>query len=389
MEELLLQILSDHLAGRKTHLSHDADVPALARLAKAQQVEAIVYAQCPRLPAPSLHTAYNAAAFYYANRSVAVQQVQDAFDRNGIPFFFVKGFRVARFYPAPCLRTMGDCDLIVFDGYMEKAIGVMEDLGFSGRLATPHEWIGLKQWMCFEIHDRLVAEDEHTPAKQRTFFNACTPYLNDGVPDDSFHFLYMIEHIRKHFIHSGAGIRLFFDLAVVMQNAPSLRWEWIAEKLDEIELSGFAGAVFSLIESWFGVRAPIPFEKLDPAFEKEVREKVFKDGVFGKNNAENERNYMRDVFRRGKGPLFIQRLLFFFCNLFPSYQSMKTYPGISYLAGRPYLLPAAYLHRFFLLLSRRDKKQTRETIRAGLMPKSELAARRRFLEQMGLGDQES
>ena len=388
MEKLLLRILSDHLAGRKTDLPFDTDLSALTKMAKEQQVDAIVYAQCPDLPDPSFATAYSAAVFYYVNRKHTIAQIQKVLRQNGIDSFLVKGFCVARYYPVPELRTMGDCDFIMAPEDTARAAALMELQGFHGAFVAPHEWVGTRQWMCFEIHGALVNDDERAPAKQQAFFNDYSPYLHDGELDPSFHFLYLIEHLRKHFLNTGVGIRPFFDLAVIIQNAQDLRWQWINETLQSIDLMRFARVVFSLLEAWFGVRAPIIGETLDPALEEEVRTKIFKDGAFGKSNEENERIYQRDVLRRGKGPLFWRRIVYFWHNLFPSYESMKEYRGISYLDGRPYLLPLAYLHRFALLLFRRDKKQTLDTVSAGFMKKEELSRRQRLLRQMGLDERE-
>ena len=86
----------------------------------------------------------------------------------------------------------------------------------------------------------------------------------------------------------------------------------------------------------------------------------------------------------GKGPLFIRKIVMISKEVFLGYGRMKRYPGISYLDGRPWLLPAAWIHRFVILLKRKDKTQSLETFKLNTIPKRDLESPKEFLEKIGL-----
>lgn len=379
---ILLTILSDHLHGRKTTLPADTDLAALAELARRHQVDGIVYMQCGSPPIPSMAEAYSAAAYYYANRTRAMAAVAEAFAEPPIPFFTVKGLNVAKCYPVPALRTMGDCDIVVPPSHFHAAMERMQSIGFESESETvTHEWSGTGRGIHVEVHDQLVQNVKTVSAAQAAFFNDFMPYVTDGVLDRNFHYLFLLAHLRKHWVGSGAGVRQFFDLAAILQNGEPLDFEWIEEKLALLGLTGLAHICFSLIERWFSVEVPVEFDRLGDEDAARVTEIVLQNGVFGEGDAHDGQ---RSRYAMTRGPLWLKNLLFLIRSVFLPYKELKRYPGIAYLDGRPWLLPAAWVHRFFLLLKRRDTAKTRETLEQNIISHAELDERKAYLHDLGI-----
>ena len=379
---ILLDVLSDHLHKRKTVLPADADLTALAGMARRQQVDGIVYVQCGYPPIPSLAEAYSAATYYYANRTRMMAKIKAAFTKQQIPFFTVKGLTVAKYYPIPALRTMGDCDVVVPPARMQDAIEAMRSLGFEGADEIHHH-----EWSCdggglhFEVHDQLEQDLKTVSKAQQTFFNDFMPYLTEGELDRNFHFLFLLSHLRKHWVGSGVGVRQFFDLAAILQNGEPLDFVWIEEKLRELDMTDLAHVCYSLIERWFGVCVPVEFERLGDADAVRVTEVVLQNGVFGTGDLHDGR---KSRYALSKGPLWFKNLVFLFQSVFLPYKELKRYEGITYLDGRPWLLPAAWVHRFFLLLKRRDMSKTRETLQQNIVSKDDLETRKDYLQKLGI-----
>ena len=239
--------------------------------------------------------------------------------------------------------------------------------------------------MHFEFHDRLTDSDARTD-EQQSFFNDFMPYVKDNALDWNFHFLFLIMHLRKHFMNSGVGLRQFMDIAVVAKNRKDLDWGWIEDKLQELKLQKFAHACFSLIEDWFNITVPVQFTKLDEELTVEVTEKILNNGVFGFADEDNRDNRVSNILIQSGESIQKNRFNFLICSLFPSYEIMKDYPGCGFLDGRPYLLPIAWIRRFVYILGKHDNIDRTRTITVTFKSTADLEKRKTFLEQMGILD---
>lgn len=383
----LLRILADHLAQRPTQPPEDVDWEALFRLAQMHQVSGIVYAQCkhdiPKDKQAAFKSKYSATLFYYANRVRDMSEVGAAFSAAGIPYCAVKGLEVARYYPAPALRTMGDCDIVVSPDDTARAIEAMRRLGFQDEEEV-HAWTCEKDGRMYELHNVLVNSGEFAPEVQKAFFNGFMPYVHDNELDWNFHFLFLIMHLRKHFLNGGVGLRQFFDLAVLIVRGPELDWDWIERKAKELYLEKFLYVCCFLLAAWFDARAPIAYEPLDGEMARTITRMVIKNGVFGYSNEENQENHRKSALIHADGPKWIKRMKMLVESTFPAYSVMRNYSGCAYVDGRPYLLPIAWLQRFGILLTRRDKAATSRVIRGIFTPTHVLDDRQELLNRIGI-----
>ena len=119
-------------------------------------------------------------------------------------------------------------------------------------------------------------------------------------------------------------------------------------ELSKLELLDFTRACLGFCREWFGVSVPLCLCQNEPDLEflEEATEKIFLDGTFGLDNKENETGHeAKEIRRSGKlyqrtaCRLAVQRL-------FPSYEDMQLVPWYSFVDGKPWLLPWAWMYRW-------------------------------------------
>ena len=330
-QSFFIEILKNHLAGAETRPSANIDWKTILSFAKIHQVEGIVYFQCKRfIPADVnsfLDQKLSATLYYYKNRERDFKDIKVAFDSAGIECIAVKGMDVAACYPVPALRTMGDLDVVVHREDKEKAGKVLESLGYyHGERAPDYDWSYDRNRMHVELHHQLFYYEPGRSLKQADFFNHCWEYVEDGKLNWSFHFMFVLAHLRKHMVNSGAGFRMFMDVAAMIKNAPGLNWEWIEETLRQLGMWKFSQICFALCERWYDVKAPLRFGEIDDIFAEEASEKTFQDGVFGFNNEDNRNNVaINSILTHGKARK-LSRTQMVIHHLFPKYMHMRYIP---------------------------------------------------------------
>ena len=245
-----------------------------------------------------------------------------------------------------------------------------------------HEWPCERNGLHFELHDLLIKNDEQATKKQLRFFRDLMPYVKENTLDWNYHFLFMIAHLRKHFLFSGVGIRQFMDIAVLIKDGPDLDWKWIEKKLGELEMRRFAHACYSLIEYWFGITPPISFKRMDGL--EEMTEKIIGNGVFGEADPDNKKNWVRNFLIMEKRPVWVNRIVLLKKNFFPGYDFMVDYPGCGFIENRKYLIPFAWIVRFGRLIRPGEHKKAVNTIRRALLSRHELKDHSERIRKMGL-----
>ena len=388
-QSIFIKILSDHLNHRPTDAFKDLDWPVISNLAHIHNVEGIVYFQCKELMPENIKSKHE-QAFYstlydFSNRRQLMKNVAHSLVEERLAFITVKGLGVAQYYPHPELRTMGDCDLIVHRKNFSGTIRVLQSLGFSGsNITSVQQWGGDFQNYHFEVHDRLVQEGEYATIRQAAFFNDYDRYVYNNSLDVSFHFLYLLMHLRKHFLNHGVGIRQFMDLAVMIREEQELDWSWIRVQLHKLELQKFADVCYALIDRWFHIEVPVDYTLLSEKDYDQITVKILKNGVFGFHDLDNRKANAYTALLKAKGPMIIRRCSILLKSIFLSYELMRGYEGCEFVDGRPWLMPVAWAKRLFFIISRKDNTSTVNVIKNNLTTNSSLDERQRLLQKMGL-----
>lgn len=383
-QEFVIRMLSDHLYGMKTSSPDETlDWCSLASIAKSHEISGILYRQCrdflPKEMKAELERQFGFALFQYTRRQDEEKRIDSALSEKSIPHFFIKGSAVAAFYPVPALRTMGDSDLVIQGENRETVDVILKQLGFICVSKDNYQ----KQALKLEVHDHLVHAGSIVSCEMAEFFNTVWAYVEDGKLDWSFHFLFLLVHLRGHFTGAGVGLRQFMDLAVIMKHDLGLNWPWIQERLTEFDLLPFAKNVFALNEKWFSVKSPIDTSDIQDSFLDEATDFIIRNGVFGSKNEENRAGYLARDHADARFPVFYM-LRNAWGKVFIPYRYMITMPQYAFLKGRPLLLPAAWFYRGYYTIRTKGTKLPVHALRSSFTTNDAIQRRAELLKEWGI-----
>lgn len=386
-QNALLKILGGFLTGAAYLPEGETDWEALLETAKAHQIAGIVFDQCadviPEALLPKFEKAYLKGLSDYTNKERVLKRIDAAFTENGIPYLLFKGMETAALYPFPALRTMGDIDILVHEEDKERAADLMTGLGLTpANNREDMEWCFVKNGMEFELHHRLLYDETANSDPAKELCDRAWEYASpagDGsaryVLDPSYHYVFTLLHLKKHILNQGAGLRQFADAAVWERNGRTDP-EKVTLMLQKTGADRFAAVVSELCRRWF------TGEKDETVFSDDFYEKatatILANGVFGEQNAENAGNHMlNNVRTKGKFLTFLEQL-------FPSYQDFYYVPHYSFIQGRPYLLPAAWIYRFYRAIRYRKLGESGKLL-AGIAGSGEkMTEREKILKVWGI-----
>ena len=358
-QQFFLDTLADYLWERKTNPPEGLDWKQVVTYARSHQVEGIFWKQCkdyllsnPQLEEIKglLETASAKTLFFYANNRQAFNEITAEFKKERVRFFFIKGMDVATLYSVPAYRTMGDMDIVMPFSDRERSHDILTRLGYmcgEGERVKVYR----RGQTNLEIHDQLVNSENIEAQVRRAYFNDYWKYVREnngiGVLDWSFHFLFLIEHTKQHFSANGVGFRQFMDIAVTAKNQKGLNWSWIEQELRRIDLWEFASTAFAFCNKWWGVDVPLGLKNLDENFYYESTEFVFKNGVFGFDNENSSIHLVEKQMRVASLPKFLQIVRVVITKVCISYSAAVMLPYLSFVNGKKYLLPFAWIYRVF------------------------------------------
>ena len=156
--------------------------------------------------------------------------------------------------------------------------------------------------------------------------------------------MFLILHLRKHFMNSGVGFRHFFDIAVLTSRGPEFNWNWIKDELEKLNLWAFTERVFALNEYWFDVKPPVAINPPPLSFFTSATELIRKNGIFGFDNEENASLAAVNA-TRGEQNKRIGMIKSAMRGLFPPYKNLITVSHYAYLKNKLWLLPFVWIHR--------------------------------------------
>lgn len=353
---------------------NEVNIDLLKECAKAHGIEAIIYHVTKD---KAFRSSFAAAAYMSTNRSNEMRNI--SVHLQDLDYFWVKGTAVAECYPVPMLRTMGDLDLVIHVEDRDKVDKVFNELGYTRDLVTKdHEWKYDKNGISIEVHDNLIHPEAVNISKQETFFNDCWRYVDDHCLDWNFHFLFLVSHIRKHFMNKGAGIRQFLDIAFILKSR-ELDWDWIVEKATEIELIDFLRATLSFCKRCFDVELPIEVADMDEESYLFSADKILRDGVFGFDNEENLAASSVNDYRVSG---FWGMLKNAKRQLFPSYWVLRNSAKYKYVDGKPYLMPIVWIYRLFVKML--SMKSSMKKLKNSFATDEQISKREQLYREWGL-----
>lgn len=390
-----IQVLSDFINKKQTESLTNIDWNEVMTLAKKHQVGGIIYYQCKnfiddQVVKSNMLKMFGYSLFYVQKMKNNYEEVKSKLKCRDIQFVLVKGFEIAKLYPEPALRTMGDIDLLVHGKDFQFVADVFLELGFHYGKKTPHEITFKKNNIYYEIHEFMIDKPADADELRKSFYNDYWDYLvadscyGEQRLDWSFHFMYLLQHMRQHILWEGIGFRQFMDMAIIIRNISDLDWKFIVESAKKVEMYDFLQMVLALVEKWFDVKALIDVLPLSNELYTYVTDKTFAGGVFGFCDEENKISTFENEYRESNRSLISMKILNISRILFPSYSSMVKSEHYSFLKGHPCLLPCAWIYRCFYSWKHKNFEQVKKLKRIVKVNKRALDKRRSDIEMWKL-----
>lgn len=280
-------------------------------------------------------------------RDEDMKSLIDLLNKNGIDHLLFKGYIVKDLYTVPELRTYGDIDFAIRRESRGKCNAMMLKNGYCPLEDWEPVYSYEKNSEHYEIHTELLDSNLNNNADYQGYFRDFwkhTVHVDQHIYtlDPEYHLLYLLMHIAKHVYGSGAGIRMYLDIAFYLRAyREQIDWDHFQHEVHTLKIDRFVNTVFTAVERWFEIKSPIPLKAVDNAFMDEFLTFTLNGGVFGHNSKSAK---LSEVRKNSKGGS-VKRADTLLKRAFPSADTIKS--RYTYLDGKPWLLPVAWVHRFF------------------------------------------
>lgn len=280
-------------------------------------------------------------------RDEDMKSLIDLLNKNGIDHLLFKGYIVKDLYTVPELRTYGDIDFAIRRESRGKCNTMMLKNGYRPLDDWEPVYSYEKNNEHYEIHTELLDSNLNNNADYQGYFRDFwnhTVHVDQHTytPDPEYHLLYLLMHIAKHVYGSGAGIRMYLDIAFYLRAyREQIDWDHFQHEVHTLKIDRFVNTVFTAVEKWFDIKSPIPLKAVDNSFMDEFLTFTLNGGVFGHNSKAAK---LSEVRKNSKGGS-VKRADTLLKRAFPSADTIKS--RYTYLDGKPWLLPVAWVHRFF------------------------------------------
>lgn len=387
-EKLLVAICNAYFNGTQLPLSADIDYNYLYTLAAHHNLLGVChYMLYSRKEPPAdflrlLKADFEEYIFAYQCQNNVKSQLDKLLCKNEIKHCFFKGAVLRELYPLPETRAMGDIDILIDEKNQDTVKSLLTKNGFICGAQNGQVCDYIKNNVLIEMHTKLFEDNE---VDGKLFENPFEYAHGDAcclTLDAEYHLAYMIAHTANHLKYTGAGIRFVLDLAV-WQSKNKIDYDKLFDMLDSINLSTFGKALLSVCGKWFGFGEDFGIDT------DKLEKYLVSDGVFGSLKDSKSSTVSRLIQLKAlsedegtlkKSPLRLKLEL-----AFPSYEALRKASYIKFLNGRRYLLPMAWMYRFFYNLKNR-RHHMLETIKnidddkTASLAKEELE----FFEEIGL-----
>ena len=399
----LFRLLNAHLNQMPPDLTDITfDREALLRLARLHDVTAIVCSQLKSLSAniqPESKNEFIQAFSITVMRSTRIFEVQKTLDElfaeASINHLYFKGPEIARYYPVPEFRTMGDIDVLVRTEDREKAVAILMAHGATEVESS----IAVSEYIfcgaAVELHTNMIHEEVETGFGFQDYFAAAWDYAAITEQpfvwqlEATFHLIYVIAHLAKHFHDRGSGVRMFMDVAVLLEKQKDmLDFERMMFQLKKMRLDRFFKRVLYLNRCWFGKSSTLSEEGISEEVFETITEYVVTGGVFGYEATPLENVALRKLYHENRSESVqnaATKLLL--RTVFPNNRQLEKMEYVPSLFNRKMLLPFAWLYRWFhslLTRSKYTKNRFRQLTNISEEKVQQIIKQERIIQDMGL-----
>ena len=204
------------------------------------------------------------------------ERIVSSLNAEGMKTEVFKGISVAKWYRNPMVRSYGDIDVVISEGF-EKITDILDKKRIPFR--RDHQDIVCRiEDIDVEFHPQR--EYVYCPKDNRTLQQLVMDY-----PDSPEVYLAcIIVHLRRHMLTYGVGMKQICDVAAMLRNA-ELDMDFMAEVIDRLHMARFCSALFGFIKRRFRVEClPIAPDCGSSSFF--IEETVWRDGYMLKKERE-------------------------------------------------------------------------------------------------------
>lgn len=349
IQNYLIAVLRAYLNNEKIALDDSIDYLELFKLARKHNLSAVVFCVIkqaknrnivPQDVYATMEDSFFDAVFRYNAQAEGIRQLSDTLSNGKINHILFKGATIKELYPVPEVRAMGDIDILIAQNDRDVVKDLLVNNGYSAINTNGPVYDYQKNGIAIEMHTKIISGKVGNSDAEAGFIDAIDHGIYDGycaTLDPSYHFAYLLAHIAHHFWFYGAGAKLILDLAV-MQKAYNIDFDTVLEKMNSIGLGDFSKIIINICYKWFGYGIDYGLDT------QSTEEFLLQYGAFGNLNRNKSAVIQRKELEDGKSNSpFLTRLRL----LFPSYEKMKNIPYISFIEGKPWLTPFAWIYRIF------------------------------------------
>ena len=282
----------------------------------------------------------------FAQRAEKMRLLIEKLDEQGIDHLLFKGYILKDYYPVPELRSYGDVDFLIRREDRQKCDELMMALGFTRKTDWEPVFSYIRGNEYYEIHTDVMEVDVSDKADYKGYFShtwerAILAENHTYVLSPEDHLIYLLTHIAKHLSGSGAGIRMYLDIAVFLKHfAGRLDWDYLQAEFEKLCFTDFVNMVLSLVEHAFGIDSPIPLKPVDEQVLDDFLEFTMAGGTFGHHGRDAGMISLKSQDRKGES---VSRSATLLHRLFPPAKNLEK--RYTYLQDKPWLLPVAWVDR--------------------------------------------
>ena len=314
----------------------------------------------------------DAKQHYMANVAQQISQeyyaaeLFSAFEEKGIKYMPLKGYYMRDLYPERELRTSCDVDVLYDETDHAKVSEILEGMGFEseGKSINHEGW--MKDSVTVEMHHNILSDRGTFAEYYKDVWSRLTTENGTRYQfNDEDFYVYFLAHSAKHFSFGGFGIRTVLDV-YFYRLKKTLNQEYLDVELEKAHLKSFAQAIERLASVWFG----------DQPMDEDMKmlgDYVFDSGAYGIS--------MHSAVMKGvssEGSVKQTKVAYFFKTLFPGYKWMKA--SFPVLKKAPFLLPFAWVYRWFYVLFTDKSKYSRALKRCNAIDDQKVNKAKRILE---------
>ena len=296
-----------------------------------------------------------------------------------IPHMPLKGSVIKHLYPHPYLRSMCDMDILVKENDLSRAGKLLEKLGLEYEHSGTHDRLYRKApFVCIELHFKM-SDDRSNVVSSEYYESIWSLAKQNGEGEylyslnESDFFVFLVEHLCKHYRYAGVGIKPFADIYLYLKkNGDKIDMDYVDSVFDRFGIKKFAHHAINLANKWFA-------DGEGDEMSEEMASYVLSSGAFGYVNMANA---AREVRSKKRGDKKRSRLGHLMRRIFPPYRLMCiSYPS---LKGKAILLPFYWVYRWIrrLVVRKGDLKGTMSY----KADETDVAYYERHINALGLGD---